>query len=72
MSLTFNDFNTFLFGISMFKVNKKNTGTRCEICSKLTTKTPEQHQFAISIFDSEHISLCSSSFKVDFEQENAG
>ena len=28
-------------GIYMFKVNR-NTRTRCEICSKLTIKTPEQ------------------------------
>ena len=26
----------------MFKVNNRNTRTRCEICSKLTIKTPEQ------------------------------
>ena len=28
----------------IFKVNNKNTGTRCEICSKLTTKKPGQRQ----------------------------
>ena len=55
MNLTFNNFNTFLVGINMFKVNKENTGTRCEICSKLTIKTPEKCQFAISIFKCEHI-----------------
>ena len=27
-------------GNDMFKVNKRNTRTRCEICSKLTIKTP--------------------------------
>ena len=26
----------------MFKVNNRNTRTRCEICSKLTIKTPER------------------------------
>ena len=26
----------------MFKVNSRNTRTRCEICSKLTIKTPER------------------------------
>ena len=55
MNLTFNNFNTFLEGIYMFKVKKKNTGTRCEICLKLTMKTPERCQFAISIFKSEHV-----------------
>ena len=54
-SLTFNNFNTFQVGINMFKVKNKNTGTRCEICSKLTIKTPERRQFAISIFNSEHV-----------------
>ena len=29
-------------GIYMLKVNKRNTRTRCEKCSKLTIKTPEQ------------------------------
>ena len=26
----------------MFKVNNRNTRTRCQICSKLTIKTPER------------------------------
>ena len=30
---------------NMFKVNNRNTRTWCEICSKLTIKTPERHQF---------------------------
>ena len=55
MSLTFNNFNTFLVGINMFKVKKKNSRTRCEICLKLTIKTQERRQFAISIFNSEHV-----------------
>ena len=29
----------------MFKVNNRNTRTRCEICSKLTIKTPERRQW---------------------------
>ena len=28
-------------GNYMFKVSNRNTRTRCEKCSKLTTKTPE-------------------------------
>ena len=32
--------------IYMFKVNNRNTRTRCEICSKVTIKTPEQRQLA--------------------------
>ena len=73
MSLTFNNFNIFLVGINMFKFNKKNTGRKCEICWKLTIKTPEWHKFAVSIFNSwAYFTPCSSSFKVDFEQSNAG
>ena len=29
-------------GIYLFKVNNRNTRTRCEICSKLTIKTAER------------------------------
>ena len=69
-SLTFVNFNTFLVVINMFKVS---TGTRCKICSKLAIMTPERHQFAISVFNSEHIShLVLVPFKVYFEQGNAG
>ena len=28
----------------LLKVNNRNTRTRCEICSKLTVKTPEPRQ----------------------------
>ena len=31
-------------GNYLFKVNNRNTRTRCEICSKLTIKAPEQSQ----------------------------
>ena len=30
---------------NMFKINNKNTRTSCEICSKLTMKTPERCQW---------------------------
>ena len=33
---------TFPAGNYLFKVNNKSTRTRCEICSKLTIKTPER------------------------------
>ena len=32
-------------GIYLLKVNNRNTRTRCEICSKLTIKTPERRQW---------------------------
>ena len=46
-------------GIYLLKVNNRNTRTRCEICLKLTIKTPEQRQLRLSgvfIVNSEHIS----------------
>ena len=33
-------------GIYLFKANNRNTRTMCEICSKLTIKTPERRQGA--------------------------
>ena len=32
----------YLASIYLFKINNKNTRTRCEICSKLEIKTPER------------------------------
>ena len=34
-----------LAGNYMFKVNNRNTRTRCDICSKLTIKIPERRQW---------------------------
>ena len=34
----------FPAGNYIFKVNNRNTRPRCEICSKVTIKTPEQHK----------------------------
>ena len=36
--------DNFPAGNYMFKVNNRNTRTRCEICTKLTIKRPEQRQ----------------------------
>ena len=44
--------------IYLIKVNNKNTRKRCEICSKLTIKTPERNQWR------QYVSM------VDFEQVN--
>ena len=35
-------------GIYLLRVSNRNTRTRCEICSKLTIKTPEQCQWCYS------------------------
>ena len=46
-------------GICLLKVNIRNTRTRCEICSKLTIKTPEGrhwHPSGVFIVNFEHIS----------------
>ena len=60
----------------MFKVNYRNTRTRCEIWSKLTIKTPERHHWrrsGIFIVNFEHISHLFLVFLiVNFKQVNAG
>ena len=46
-------------GNYMFKVNNRNTRTRCEICSNLAMKTPERclwRHSGIFIVNFEHIS----------------
>ena len=43
----------------MFKVNNRSTNKRCELCSKLTINTPQQHhwrQSSVFIVNFEHIS----------------
>ena len=35
-------FRQYLAGIYLLKVKKRNTRTRCELCSKLAVKTPER------------------------------
>ena len=50
-------------GIYLLKVSNKNTRIKCEICSKLTIKTPERPHWGRSdvfIANFEHISHCSS------------
>ena len=39
------DFLIYPAGNYVFKVNNRNTRTRCEICSKLTIKTPERRHW---------------------------
>ena len=51
-------------GIYLLKVNNRNTRTRCEICSKLTIKTPERRRrrftpcSSVSIVNFEHVIAC--------------
>ena len=58
----------------MFKVNNRNTETRCEICSKLPIKTPERCQWRCSsvfIINFEHsVFPCPCSSVVNFEPVN--
>ena len=52
-------FRLLSIGNHMFKVNNRNTRTRCEICSKLTIKTPERpywRRAVVFIVNFEHIS----------------
>ena len=59
-------------GIYVLKVNK-NTRTRCEICSKLTIKTPERQNDAIGavlvflLLTLNIFHTCSSVYTVNFE-----
>ena len=55
------EFSKILFParIYLLKFNNRNTRTCCEICSKLTIKTPERHQWhrsGVFIVNFEHIS----------------
>ena len=50
---------SFPAGNYMFKVNNRNTRTRCEICSKLTIKIPDRRHWrrsGIFFVNFEHIS----------------
>ena len=38
-------------GIYLLKVNYGNTITMCEICSKLTIKTPERRRYGVFIIN---------------------
>ena len=52
----------------LFKINNRNTREKCEICSTLTTKTPDRRSGAF-IVKVEHISFpFSRASVVDFEQ----
>ena len=55
-------------GSYMFKVNIRNTRTRCEICSKLTIKTPGV--FIVNFWI--YFTLCFSVSIVNFEQVIVG
>ena len=53
------DNNVISVGIYLLKVNNRDTRARCEICSKLTIKTPERHYWrrsGVFIVNFEHIS----------------
>ena len=66
------NFICFSVGIYLLRVNKRNTKTRCEICSKLTIKIPERHhcrRSGIFVVNFEHIShLALVVFFVNFGQ----
>ena len=57
-------------GNYMFKVNNKNTRTRCEICSKLTVTTPEKRTLNIQLLT--YFTPCSSVSIINFKHVIAG
>ena len=62
-------------GNYMFKVSNGNTRLRCEICSKLTRKTPERRQASFRCLYCEfwtYFPPCSSVSIVNFNQVNTG
>ena len=62
--------------VTCSKLTQETLEQRCEICSKLTIKTPKRrqwHRFGVFIVNFEHIShLCSSVSIANFEHVNAG
>ena len=67
--------NCYPAGNCMFKVNDRNTRTRCDICSKLTIKTPERCQWCrrcVLLLTLNIVTPCSSVSIVNFEQANTG
>ena len=58
----------------LFKVSNRNSRKRCEICTKLTIKTPERRHWrrsGVFIVNIEHIFIPFSSVSIaDFEQVN--
>ena len=54
----------------MFKVNNRNTRTRCKICSKLTIKTPEKSLLSLYCSLQTYFITYSSAFIVNFKQVN--
>ena len=60
----------------MFNISNSNTRAKCEIYSKLTTKTSERHNWRRSgvfiVYMLTYLKPCSSVSIVNFEQVDAG
>ena len=52
----------------MFKVNNTNTRITCEICSKLTIKTPERRQLKYGCNTSSRRTVCTLQNRISFEK----
>ena len=48
---SFQHWGHYTVGIYLLKVNNRNNKRRCEICSKLTIKTPERHWRRSGVFN---------------------
>ena len=68
-TLTRNVFHETVFpvGIHLLRGNNRNTRRRCEICSKLTIKTPERRHWRWTYF-----TPCSAVSIINFEHVIAG
>ena len=47
--------SNFPAGVYLLKVNKRNTRTKCEICSKLPIKKPERFQLCVGVMNCFHL-----------------
>ena len=66
--------SSFPASIFLFKVSYRNIKTKYEICSKLTTRTLEQHhchRSGVFLANLEQTSPCSGDSIADFKEENA-
>ena len=56
-TLARNGFSHYQGNIYLFIAYNRNTRIKCEMCSKLTIKTPEQRHSSVSIVDFEQLNV---------------
>ena len=72
-SILYSSSSVVPIAIFSFKVNNENTIAMCQICSRLTVKTPNDvnTSFDVFIVNVKNITHCSGVFIVYFEQVGA-